>query len=454
MASTSVARPSLGVIACTAIVVGNMVGSGFYLSPSAVAPYGMLAILAWIVMGGGAVCLGLAFARLASIAPATGGPYAYTRLGFGDFAGFLVAWGYWISIWASLPAIAVAVAGSVIKLAPALQGNRPVAVAITLASIWIVVAVNLRGVKTAGLIASLTTYSKLLPFGAIAIFGLFYIHPEHFSSFNPSGQSLFAASAALAPLTMFAYLGLESATVPAGDVINPERTIPRSTMLGVGIACLLYVLGTAVVLGVVPRAELVGSGAPFADAALRMWGPWAAGLVAIAVVISSFGSLNGWTLLMGQVPMAAAEDGLFPKLFGRRSAAGVPAVGIVVSAALATALVLVQAAGKSGFAAIYALIVGLATLTAAIPYAFCSLARTLIAAREGRLASTHVSPVEIIAFIFSIFVIYGCGPEAVLYGLVMLLLGIPVYVWERRKQLDAAPVEHAVMTPATGSGLK
>lgn len=107
MAAASAPRPSLGLMACTAIVVGNMVGSGFYLSPSAVAPYGTLAILAWIVMGGGAICLGLSFARLARMTPATGGPYAYTRLAFGDFAGFLIAWGYWISIWASLPAIAV-----------------------------------------------------------------------------------------------------------------------------------------------------------------------------------------------------------------------------------------------------------------------------------------------------------------------------------------------------------
>ena len=129
---------SLGLAACTAIVVGNMVGSGFYLSPSAVAPYGLLAILAWIVMGVGAICLGLTFARLARMAPATGGPYAYTRLGYGDFAGFLVAWGYWISIWASLPVIAVAFTGSLVKLLPALQGNRPVGVAVTLGAIWLV----------------------------------------------------------------------------------------------------------------------------------------------------------------------------------------------------------------------------------------------------------------------------------------------------------------------------
>jgi arginine:agmatine antiporter len=373
--------------------------------------------------------------------PATGGPYAYTRLAFGDFAGFLVAWGYWISIWASLPAIAVAVTGSVFEMAPGIR-SRPLGTAITLGVMWLVVAMNLRGVKTAGLVSSITTLAKLIPFGAIAVLGLFYIRGEHFSPLNPSGQSLFTAAAALAPLTMFAYLGLESATVPAGDVVQPERTIPRATVLGVGVACLLYVLGTAVVLGVVPREQLTGSVAPFADAASLMWGAWAATAVSIAIVISSFGSLNGWTLLMGQVPMAAAQDRLFPALFARRSSRGVPAIGMVVSASFASILVLVQASGGSGFAAIYALIVGLATMTAAIPYAFCSIAGVLIAARNGRVA--RVSVVEVVAFIFSVFVVYGCGPQAVLYGLVLLLLGLPVYVWQRRQ---GALVESTVEVP-------
>ncbi len=267
MSDANDARPNLGVIACTAIVVGNMVGSGFYLSPSALAPYGLLAILSWVVMGGGAICLGLTFSRLARLIPATGGPYAYTRLAFGDFAGFLVAWGYWISIWTSLPVIAVALAGSVIRMAGPLGNSRPMAVVLTLGAIWFVVATNLRGVKEAGIFAMLTTYAKMVPFGAIAVFGLLYIRAENLSEFNPSGQSLFAASAALAPLTMFAFLGLESATVPAGDVADPHRTIPRATLLGILIATSLYILGTIVVLGVVPREQLVHSTAPFADAA-------------------------------------------------------------------------------------------------------------------------------------------------------------------------------------------
>ena len=154
--------------ACTAIVVGNMVGSGFYLSPAAVAPYGNLAILIWIVMGAGAICLGLTFARLARLAPATGGPYAYTRLAYGDFPGFLIAWGYWISIWASLPVIAVALAGAVVDLFPILR-MRAIIVVLTLGAIWVVVLINLRGVKAAGLMAEVTTYAKLVPFGAVAL---------------------------------------------------------------------------------------------------------------------------------------------------------------------------------------------------------------------------------------------------------------------------------------------
>ena len=410
-----------------------MVGSGFYLSPAAVAPFGNLAIVVWIVMGAGAICLGLTFARLARLAPLTGGPYAFTRLAYGDFPGFLIAWGYWISIWASLPLIAVAFAGVVIDLFPMLAG-RVMATLLTLGAIWAVVLVNLRGVHAAGLFSEITTYAKLLPFGAVALLGLFFIDLSHFSEFNPSGLPLLEASAALAPLTMFAYLGLESATVPAGSVRDAERTIPRSTVLGISIAATLYVLGTVVVMGVLPREQLVQSVAPFSDAAEVMWGPWGAIAISIAVVLSSIGALNGWTLLMGQVPMAAANDGLFPSLFSRLSARDVPALGIVVSAVLATALVLVQVVGSQGFSSIYRLMVGLSTMTAVVPYAFCALAGSLVSARvSGGARVPRVTVIELIAFVFAMFTLYGCGAEPVLYGFVLLLLGIPVYVWQRRR---------------------
>jgi len=431
--SGQVTSKSLGLSACTAIVIGNMVGSGFYLSPAAMAPYGNLAILAWVVMGAGAICVGLTFAKLAKLAPATGGPYAYTRMAYGDFAGFTIAWGLWISIWSSLPVIAVAFAGAMMNLFPSLH-NRPMAVVLTLAAIWAVVLVNLRGVKEAGLFAQVATYTKLVPFAAIAVVGLFFIDTSNLSEFNPSGESLLAASAALAPLTMFAFLGMESATIPAGDVIDPKRTIPISTVLGISIAALLYVFGTTAVMGLVPREQLIHSVAPFSDAARVIWGGWGAAVISIAVIISALGALNGWTLLMGQVPMAAARDDLFPPVFARLSQNGVPAIGIVISAIFATLLILSQVAGPPGLKTFYDLVVGLSTMAAVIPYAFCALATGLVAANvAGGGPVPRLGPIEVIAFVFAIFTLYGCGAKAVLYGTIMLVLGIPVYVWQRRR---------------------
>jgi amino acid transporter len=178
--------------------------------------------------------------------------------------------------------------------------------------------------------------------------------------------------------------------------------------------------------------------APFSDAARAMWGPWAANIVAIAVIVSSIGALNGWTLLMGQVPMAAARDGLFPKMFGRLSSRNVPAMGIALSSALATGLVLIQASGPPGFATAYTMLVSLATMTGVIAYVFCSLADGLIAVGgSARGVLPRIGAIEVVAFLFSVFTVYGCGPTPVLYGLLLLLFGIPVYVWQQHEHAKA-----------------
>jgi arginine:agmatine antiporter len=191
-------------------------------------------------------------------------------------------------------------------------------------------------------------------------------------------------------------------------------------------------------MGLVPREQLLHSVAPFSDAARVMWGDWGAVAISIAVMLSAIGALNGWTLLMGQVPMAAARDDLFPPAFARLSRHGVPAIGIILSAIFATLLVLSQVAGPPGFKSFYELIVGLSTMAAVIPYAFCALATGLVAAQvAGGGLVPRLGPIELIAFIFSVFTLYGCGAQAVLYGTIMLVLGIPVYVWQRRRASQA-----------------
>ena len=424
---------SLGLSACTALVIGNMVGSGFFIAPSALAPYGTTAIIGWGVMAFGAVCLGLVFARLARIAPATGGPYAYTRMGYGRFAGFLIAWGYWISIWVSLPAMAAALVGYLGKLIPGLGQHRALCIAIGLGSMWLVTLVNLGGVKQAGLFQSVTTYTKLVPFVAISLFGLFWVDWTTFETLNPTDQPFLGALAATAPLTMFAFLGIESATVPAGDVIDPRRTIPRATVLGTLGAALIYILGTTVVMGVIPREKLVRSTAPFADAASAMWGEWAGVVIALAAIVSSLGPLNGWTLMLGQVPMAAAADGAMPGVFGRVSARGVPARGLVISVGLATLLVLLETSGTSAMVAFYNLIVQLSTDAAMIPYVFCSVVEgVLFVTRRPLSRALRVGPympISLVAFAFSLGTIYGSGATAGMWALILVLLAAPIWAF-------------------------
>ena len=438
------AGKSLGLATCTALVVGNMVGSGFFIAPSALAPYGTTAILGWGVMAFGAVCLGLVFARLARIAPATGGPYAYTRMGFGRFAGFLIAWGYWISIWASLPAMAAALVGYLGKLIPALGEYRLLRIGIGLGAMWLVTLVNVRGVKEAGLFQSVTTYTKLVPFVAISVFGLFWVDWSTFETLNPSGQPFLSALAATAPLTMFAFLGIESATVPAGDVVDPRRTIPRATVLGTLVAALIYILGTTVVIGVIPRETLARSTAPFADAASVMWGEWAGIVIALAAIISSLGALNGWTLMLGQVPMAAARDGAMPGVFAHLSKRGVPARGLVISVGLSTLLVLLETSGANAMVAFYNLIVQLSTDAAMIPYVFCSVVEAVLFVTRRPLSRAlrvgPYMPVAIVAFVFSMGTIYGSGPRAGMWALILLMLAAPVWTFivEPRTAPDAS----------------
>ena len=220
---------------------------------------------------------------------------------------------------------------------------------------------------------------------------------------------LIEATAALAPLTMFAYLGLESATVPAGDVRDPERTIPRSTVLGIAIAATLYVLGTVVVMGLLPREELVHSLAPFSDAARMMWGRPGEIAISIAVVLSSIGALNGWTLMMGQVPMAAARDGLFPPLFAGCRHEMFLQSGSSSRRSLRPCSCSIEAPAPGAFSAFYNLVVGLSTMTAVVPYAFCALAGSLIAPRVAAARVPRVTVIEIVALSFAMFTLYGAA---------------------------------------------
>ena len=161
----------LGLWMCTALVVGNMIGSGIFLLPSALAAYGPISIFGWLVTSAGAIVLALVFGRLARLVPKTGGPYAYTREGFGDFGGFLIAWGYWIALWAGNAAVAVAFSGYLGFLIPPIADNQFAGLFTALAAIWLLTWINIRGVQEAGAIQLITTVLKLVPLLFVAVLG-------------------------------------------------------------------------------------------------------------------------------------------------------------------------------------------------------------------------------------------------------------------------------------------
>ncbi len=423
-------RRGLGLGLATALVIGNMIGSGVFLLPSSLAKYGGISLVAWLFTAAGAMLLALVFARLGRAYPQTGGPYAYSRRAFGDFVGFQTAWGYWIAIWAGNAAIAVAFVSYLSRFWDGLATNSLLA---AVAAIWLLTWVNALGVRQGGLVQAATTVLKLVPLLAIATIGLFFVKSGNFHPFNASGTSAFHAVTAAAALTLWAFIGLESATVPAGDVRDPKRTIPRSTVLGTLVTALVYILGTVAVMGVIPASVLAGSNAPFADAATQMFGGWVGDAVAIGAIISAFGALNGWILLQGQIPMAAARDRLFPAPFARTTRHGAPVFGLVVSSVLVTGLIFMNY--TKSLVDQFTFIILLATLTTLVPYAYSATAQLMLmatdrAAFSGRRLATDAT-IALLAFAYTLWAIAGAGYEVVFKGFLLLLAGIPVYVWMR-----------------------
>jgi APA family basic amino acid/polyamine antiporter len=422
-------RP-IGFWMAVALVIGNMIGSGIFLLPSSLAPFGGgLSLVGWLVSAAGAVALALVFARLARLDPAAGGPYAYTRRAFGEFAGFFVAWGYWISIWASLGALAVAFVGYLDPFVPALV-RSPIAAAVTAVGVvWLLIAVNVAGVRSAGWVQSVTTVLKILPLLIIGVAGVGAFDASHFTIPQTGARAIAGGVSATAALTLWAFLGLETATVPSGSIADPGRTIPRATLVGTLVAAAIYILSTVGVMSLLPPDALGRSTAPFSDAARLLAGDGAARLVALGAAISCFGALNGWVLLVGQLPLAVARDGVFPAVFGRLSKHGTPAAGMLIAGALTTGLIAMNY--TRDLVGLFTFIILLSTLSTLVPYVFSSLAVFLIpddtSGRHNGLRAGAATTAAL-AFGYSLWAIGGAGADAVYWGFLLLLAGMPVYV--------------------------
>src|SRR6516162_1877208 len=363
-----------GLTAAIALIVGSIIGVGIFNLPTSLAAYGPITLISMALTTVGALALALLFAALSRRLPADGGPYAYARAAFGNPLGFANAWSYWITAWAGNAAIAV---GWVLYVEHFINKgqNKWISVLLVLIGLWLPAAVNLSGVKNMGSVQVITTVIKFVVLAFMSTVGLFFIASANFHPWNVSGESAISAIGGGMAIALFSYLGVETAAVAAAKVRDPDRNVPRATILGTIATAVVYLLSLTAVFGIVPNTQLQSSSAPFSDAVNAMFGgTWAGDVMAVLVIISGIGALNGWTMICAEMPRAAAKDGLFPEPFKKMSPQGVPPFGIIASTALASIAMIINFLGSGG-ATVFTTLVLMTGITAAIPYAFSALAQ-------------------------------------------------------------------------------
>jgi len=308
-------------------------------------------------------------------------------------------------------------------------------------------------VKNMGSVQMVTTVLKFVALAFMSTVGLFYIKSANFHPWNISGQSALTAIGSGMAIALFSYIGVEVASVAAGKVRDPDRNVPKSTIFGTLATAVVYMLSLTAVFGIVPSSELEKSNAPFSTAINTMFGgTWAGYVMAVVVIISGFGALNGWTMIVAEMPLAAAKDGLFDDRFKRLSKKGVPAFGIISGTVLASIAMAVNYIGSGG-ATVFTTLILMTGITVAIPYGFSALAQIKWRIVDNRAMHTprfvRDMIVAVLSLVFSIlFIIYSrnTGHPFFTYWApfflagAALLLGIPAYFAQRGKMTEPQAV--------------
>ncbi len=437
---------SLGLTSATALVIGSIVGTGVFTMPAVLAGAGTMGIVVLGVIAVGAMLLAVLFGQLTKRVPnSDGGLYAYSRHEFGDFAGYLVGWCYWIQAWAGNAAIVA----SWVFYVDALFGlDHPSGMenwGIAMVGLWIPAIVNLVGLRQMAWFQNVTVVLKFLPLLFVGIVGWFFVDKANFGPFNASGGSLYSGIGIAAGVALFSFIGVEAAAVTARRVKDPRRNVLRASMLGTAISAILYVLVTAAVMGLVSHHTLVNTGSPFVNAFQNMFPgtPWAGKFIAALAVVSGIGALNGWTLIVTETSRAIAQDDLFPRPFAWSDRNGTAWFGILVGTALPSLLMLWRYNTSAGLT-VFTYLVDLTVVTVAIPYFFSAIAQlTFLVSRRRRVQGWALARDLAVAgasVLFSMWVTFASGYQVVYQALVVLMAGLILYAFlnARRQRMGEA----------------
>ena len=452
---------ALGLTSATGLVIGSIIGTGVFAMPAVLAGAGTSSLLTLGVIALGATLLAIMFGQLTKRVPnSDGGLYAYARHEFGDFAGYLTGWCYWIQCWAGNAAIVSAW----VFYVDALFGWHPSGIGnwgIALVGLWVPALVNLAGVRQMAWFQNLTVVLKFLPLLFVGIVGWFFVSSGNFDAFNASGGNLYGAIGIAAGVALFSFIGVEVAAITAKRVRDPAKNVGRASVLGTLASAVLYLVVSAAIMGLVPHHALVNDTAPFVTAFQTIFthGAWAGKLVAALAVVSGIGALNGWTLVTTEVARAAAQDGMFPKAFAWADRKDTAWFGVLMAALLPSLLMLWSYTTATGLT-VFTDLVALTVVTVAIPYLFSACAQlTYLVSRRRRVQGWALARDLTIAgagVLFSMWVTFAAGYQAVYQALLVFLAGLVVYAFlkaqrERSGQV-AAPADSPPLEPAPGTG--
>ena len=446
---TSNAR-QIGLFPATMLVAGNMIGAGIFMMPTVMASIGSISSLGWLVTAPGAFIMGYMFARLGHASPKAGGPYAYAREALGDFAGFQCNLLYWFSNVIANIAIATSVTGYLTVFIPALRS--PLAGAFcTVLVIWFSAGLNIIGPR---LVTRFETFTTILGIGPIALVGLggwFFFNPGIFDAgWNPNGFKEYEAVGAAVSIMFWSFMGVESASVAAAVVKDPEKNIGRATLLGVLIAALVYVLSTIAIMGIIPNDELRHSSAPFADAAMRAIGPVGSIVITICAIIKASGCLGGWTLINAETALATANDGLFPALFARTDSRGVPVRGLIIVAIIMSAVVFLTVSPTIGET--FMVLADIAVLLVLTPYIFAAV--SVFHYVNEKVLAPQVTWVALLTIAYCLAVIVVSAGTAVAISMALGLATAPLFrAFLAFTKRDVEPGLHAAegVTPSSAA---
>ena len=427
-------KRELGLAAAVAIVVGNCIGSGIFTSAAslAIASNPKTAIIAWVITAVGSLLIALSFASLGTALPRTGGPIVYTRAAFGDFAGFLIAWTYWIGAWVGNAAIITAFMLYFTYFVPG--ATTPIlAFLITSGVLWVFTIINILSVKGAGKVSIVTTILKVGALVVFVIIAALHFNPAMLgtvSSVKVSGMNTLPAAIAIA---LWAFVGIESATIPAGEIKNPQKNIRKSTIYGTLIAAAVYIIVSIVGMGVLDQSSLAGSNAPLADIInAATGGTWGGNFIALGAIVSTLGASSGWILTTARSAFGASEDKLFPAIFGKIHPKYMTPVASLIISGLAANLLLILNY-MSTLNAAFNFMILLATLSFLPAYAFSAAADIVLLKNHSSdfnlFSFLKNSFFALLAFGYSIYAIYGTGAKVVMYGFILMLAGIPIYLF-------------------------